>query len=396
MEAGCIKLRGGEGVWVAGPARVRVEEGEVLATGFRLRGEALVRATRGASFYAAGQGARLCISLGSGAAAERIEGGWEVVEAWLGLVEELGRSGARRVVLLGGVESGKSTMAAWLHNSLGLGVVEADVGQNELGTPGCVSYTPGSGDPVLSLQDLEPEACFFAGHVSADRVLGAVTGYAAAAAGRLREKGFVIDTDGYVEPRGVYQKAALAEAVGADAVIVLGDPGLARRLRSLGLPVREAPGVGGLARRRSRLDRRAYRARLWARLFADAKPTVLTGVEILGLAPWSTGGDGTPVYSCGGRETRPRRRWEQGLLAAATGPGRRGDTLVVVESIDPAEARAVVRPARGASLEGAAALKLGWVRLSQNYEEEHLPTLPHPCAEEARGRAARRPGPRRR
>lgn len=391
-----MKLRSGEGVWVAGPARIRVEEGEVLATGFRLRGEALVRATRGASFYAAGQGARLCISLGSRGAAERIEGGWEVVEAWLGLVEELRGSGARRVVVLGGVESGKSTLAAWLHNSLGLGVVEADVGQNELGTPGCVSYTPGAGAPVLSLQDLEPEACLFAGHVSADKVLGAVTGYAAAAARRLQEKGFVVDTDGYVEPRGVYQKAALAEALGADAVIVLGDPALARRLRSLGLPVHEAPGVGELARKRTRLDRRAYRSRLWARLFADTRPTVLTGVEVLGLAPWSPGGDGAPVYSCSGRETRPRRRWEEGLLAAATAPGWRGDVPVIVETLDPVKARAVVRPARGASLEGAAALKLGWVRLSQNYEEEHLPTLPHPCAEEARGRTQRRTAPRRR
>lgn len=395
MEAGCVKLRGGEGVWVSGPARVRVEEGEVLATGFRLRGEAVVRATRGASFYAVGQGARLCISLGSGARAERIEEGWEIVEAWLSLVEELRRAAARRVVVLGGVEAGKSTLAAWLHNSLGLGVVEADVGQNELGTPGCVSYARGGG-PVLSLQDLEPEACFFAGHVSADKVLGAVTGYAAAAAGRLGENGFIVDTDGYVEPRGVYQKAALAEAVDADAVIVLGDAVLAKRLRSLGLPVHEAPGVGSLARKRSRLDRRAYRSRLWARLFADAKPAVLTGVEILGLAPWSPGEDGSPVYSCGSHGTRPRRRWERGLLAAVTAPSWRSDVLAILESLDPVNRKAVIRPAHGARVENAAALKLGWVRLSQNYEEEHLPTLPHPCADEARTKPPRRAGPRRR
>ncbi|NOZ89362.1 MAG: hypothetical protein GXO15_05495 [Crenarchaeota archaeon] len=383
-SGGCVALDAGEGLWVAGPARVEVVEGCVSVVGFEAcSGDVLVvGGARGATFVASGGRARVCIVAGSGAAYTRVPSG-RVFEAWSSLVEKLEAEGASRIVVVGGMETGKSTLVTWLHNVLGLGVVEADVGQNELGLPACVAYSSDSRRAV-ALSDLEPSGCLFVGHVSAEKVMDLVVSAAVASARRLRG-GFVVDTDGFVAGRGVYYKAALAAALEADAVVVMGSaPALSAALRALGLRVYEAP-APELPRERSRLDRRSFRQRMWSRLFSDAETVVLDGVPILGLCPASREGDAT-VYHCPratltvaarapprGGGLRPG--WEKGLLAAIAEGGTHTPALVE-RIVDPVEGRVVVRASkRPASTEG---LILGWVLIHSDYSEEHLPTGLHP------------------
>jgi len=378
----CVDVPTRRGLWVSGPARVVVERGSLLGTGFVLDAgaEILVRGGRGSSLYAL-EDSRICLGLGAGGSYRLVGEGFELVEEWRRVLEELRSKGSRRVVVVGGVESGKSTLSAWAYNVLGLCVIESDVGQNELGTPAMVSFAePGAGQ-VISLQDLVPSGGFFVGHVSAEKVIDLVIAASLRAARRCNT--YVMDTDGFVESRGAIYKRALVEALEPDAVVVLGHKRLSEELRGLGVDVIPAPRVPEeLARLRSRGDRRAYRQRLYASLFTGSKPVVLRGVSIEHLCPYTIG-ENQVIYTCGRRafiESRYRAPppaqwlrpgWAKGLLAGLRISG--GDVLALVEDIDLAREKIVVRPARqaGNALGGVDSVILGWIRLREDLSEEH-------------------------
>jgi len=386
---------------VAGPARLCVDEGELLAAGFTLGPgeEVLVRATRGFTFYAHRGQARVCVVQGSGAGLRVVEEGFRETLEWLRLGEDLRDRGVRRVVIVGPVEAGKSTLTVFLANMLGLGIVETDVGQNETGLPAFVTYASPPPRPVLSLEELGLSGALFVGHVSAERVMWGVVVAAAIAARRLES--FVADTDGFVDGVGVMYKAWLAESMEPDVVVSLAAPrGLVAALRGRGLEVVEAPRAP-LPRWRSRGDRRSFRARLWAKLFHSPVRLVLEDVPLEPLCNY-TRSDGAEevVYLCG-RELivesarRPsdlqarwaRPGWARGLLAGmrlADG----SDVPAVVENLDAARGRVIVRAAwrPGSEVRG---LRLGWIRLGENFEEEHLPVEPFPAAV-VHGRGSRR------
>jgi polynucleotide 5'-hydroxyl-kinase GRC3/NOL9 len=397
----CLDASRGIGVWVSGPAKIVVEKGVFLASGLRLEAgrEIIIRANRGASFYSLDE-SRICVGVGASGSYRVLREGFELIEQWSRIVEDLSSRDFRRIIVVGGVEAGKSTLTAWIHNGLGLPVVEADIGQNELGTPAMVSYAS-SREPVIALQDLVPDGGFFVGHVSAEKVMDLVVSASARAALRLSE-GFVMDTDGFVEGRGAVYKRGLVEALGPDAVIVLGSKPLAKTLRGAGAEIIEAPAVpSSLVRLRSRGERRAYRQRAFASLFAGAKPVVLRDVDVVPLCPLTIAEDQV-VYICGSKAyVESRRRpeppakwlkphWARGLIA---GLRLRKDTdvLALIEELDVSAQKVVVKPAtiRSVSIEGVEQVMLGWIILGENYEEEHLEPMPYPAALESR--QARRP-----
>ncbi|BEP17862.1 hypothetical protein PYJP_12140 [Pyrofollis japonicus] len=397
----CLDAPRGLGVWVSGPAKIVVEKGVFLASGLRIEAgrEIIIRANRGASFYSLEE-ARICVGMGASGSYRVLREGFELVEQWSSIVEDIGSRGFRRIVVVGGVEAGKSTLTTWIHNVLGLPVVEADIGQNELGTPAMVSYASSS-EPVIALQDLAPSGGFFVGHVSAEKVMDLVVSASSRAVSRL-SKGFVVDTDGFVDGRGAVYKRGLIEALGPDAVVVLGSKPLAKALRGAGAEIIEAPAVpGSLVRLRSRGERRAYRQRAFASLFAGAKPMVLRGVDVVPLCPFTVAEDQV-VYTCSSRvyvesRKRPeppakwlRPHWARGLVAGLR--LRKGtDVLALVEELDVAAQKVVVKPAslQSVSAEDVEQVMLGWIILGENYEEEHLEPLPYPAALESR--QARRP-----
>ena len=398
---GCVDLPAGRGLWVAGPARVSVERGRLLAAGFELGEgeEVVVRATRGFTFYPLGGAARVCVAAGSGGGYRVVGEGFRETLEWLRLGERLRGSGVGRVAVVGPVEAGKSTLTVFLANMLGVGVVETDVGQNEMGLPACVSYSENPGAPFLSMEELPRPSCVFVGHVSAEKAATGIVAAAAEAASRLGR--FVADTDGFVDGLGLVYKPWLVEAMGVDAVVAVGAPRqLAAALRGRGLTVYEAPRAP-LPRWRSRLDRRSYRSRLWARLFSSPVTLVLRGASVEPLCGLEETAEDGAVYSCGRvvlveSRRRPegppgarwlRPGWARGLVAGLRVSGG-GDVPALVETLEPGGRRVVVRAAwrPGGEVVG---LRLGWIRLSENYEETHLPLEPYPLA--ALGRAGWRP-----
>ena len=396
----CVEVARGRGVWVSGPAKVVIERGSFMATGFMLKNgaEIIVRGERGSSLYAL-EDSRLCLGLGANGSYRLVEKGYELVEAWQRLVKGLEETGSRRIVVVGAPESGKSTLSTWLRNALRLCVVEADIGQNELGTPGMVSLALPGSEQVLSLQDLVPSKGFFVGHVSAEKVMDLVIAAATRAARECKE--YVMDTDGFVAHRGVVYKRALIEAVEPDTVIVLGQERLARELSGLGVDVVRAPSVPPeLVRLRSRGDRRAYRQRLYASLFSASKPVVLRGVPVAHLCPYSIGSEEV-IYTCTNTVFIESRRrpdaparwlrpgWARGLLAGIRSDN--GDTLAVVEDLDLHSEKIVLRPAgnTGISTDNVRLVLLGWIRIRDDYSEEHYQPAPLPEALETRRRPLR-------
>jgi polynucleotide 5'-hydroxyl-kinase GRC3/NOL9 len=393
----CSSIAKGEGLWVAGPVRVEVSSGTVLASGFELAsGESvIVKDTRGFTFYAL-EDSRICVVAGHGARWELVREGFQQTVAWQGIVEKVAEKGYSRIAIVGPVESGKSTLTAWLYNATGLCAIESDVGQNELGTPAAVSLAYG-GKRVLTLQDLEPDLVFFVGHVSAAKVADLVVAGAVRAARRCQ--GFVVDTDGFVSGRGLYYKRSLVEALEADLVIAM-EPLDPAPFSATSADVIRAPRPP-LARERSRVDRRSFRQRAYASMFAPSPPTPLApsrfvglcelvelGEELRGKAVAYRCEDGLYLERLGagyvkapeGVRVLPHRWWKGLLVGLKLSDGR--EELAVIERASFHEGVVVVRMRKGSTVEpkSVEAVMLGWVKLNENYEEELLDPGTHPSA----------------
>ncbi|BAA80650.2 conserved hypothetical protein [Aeropyrum pernix K1] len=237
MAGVTLELGGGEAVRIFGPARVEVEEGLVTILGAELSAGDRVEIGEYRSYLAkALKPARLRVSMSGRARVEIPEDGEEPLEEWIHtadkILEECGRECTAMVV--GPVEAGKTSLTAVLANrslarGIPTGIIDADVGQADIGPPGFVSLSlPGSW--VIWLRLLDPVALRFVGSIEPGPVAGRIVTAVASLRARARGEGaaFVaVDTDGWVKGWGALEyKIDLARGVNADAVVVVGDPEL--------------------------------------------------------------------------------------------------------------------------------------------------------------------------
>ncbi|MCX8196209.1 MAG: Clp1/GlmU family protein [Acidilobaceae archaeon] len=255
----------------------------------------------------------------------------------------------KRVLLIGPVDVGKSTLSAWIINKAAaegrnMAYLTVDVGQNEVFCPGFAALGIPQ-PPVIpgyagSFRQVRP--CFV-GSFSPAEALDKYLRCASELAGE--PQALVIDTDGWVGGEEALQsKVKLAQAVGADAVVLMGMEGKEGAFRELGI---EVISVGKLAgKEKSREERRAHRERLIAQKLMGARQRLLRAeeVELEGLevfrgrrlelkvpsiiyAEQSPAGDVILVYR--GEERPPfgegvkvlHDSWERGLLVALVGSG---------------------------------------------------------------------------
>lgn len=188
------------------------------------------------------------------------------------------------VLLIGAPDTGKSTLATWLVNAcLGAGhrvaVVDADVGQSDVGPPGTVGLGyPAS--PIERLDQVPLAGLAFVGITSPARAPAQHVVATAAMVWRARREGaavVVVDTTGTVSGRlGVMLKELKIAATRPEWVLALereDELGPIRR----GLRGRTQPRLLRLppsarARERSREERRANRERRLAHYLRDAAP----------------------------------------------------------------------------------------------------------------------------
>ena len=185
-------------------------------------------------------------------------------------------------MMLGTVDVGKTTTATWLAAAAVLAgrrtaVVDADVGQSDLGPPAAVGWGM-VGRPVRRMADIALAGLWFVGDTSPQRVYRYVVDGTAALAGCARRRGaqiVVVDTTGWVEGEdAVAAKLRKIRRLGPRHILAIQragevEPILARLPEGTTVHrLRPAAAV----RTRTAAERRVLRERRFAGYFASAAP----------------------------------------------------------------------------------------------------------------------------
>jgi len=206
-----VGLRAGEILRVTGPARITVVDGEVVLVGAKYtRGKSFVIHELRSYGLKALTDAKLSIVVGSGGSFEYVSSEDEVVDSWLEISDHIAKSSARplKVVVIGPVESGKTTLSAFLSNYLsqkGLNtcLVEGDVGQEDLAIPATIALTKITKSFVwqreLSFDDIRFVGCISPQYCRAEVIAGLLD---LINANVSRCEAFIINTDGWVSSEG--------------------------------------------------------------------------------------------------------------------------------------------------------------------------------------------------
>lgn len=191
--------------------------------------------------------------------------------SWAAAIARIEESRARRAVVIGETDVGKSTfiraaMSAASQAGIPLPLIDLDPGQKMIGSPGTAALGSGTG----------VERLVFIGSTSANelsKIVGAASLFAHASA-----DGFIANTAGFVRGLGARLQSATIAALNPDLIVAIGEED---RLR----PILDAhPDIAVARLERPPLARRksaAERARLRQAAFAAA----LDGAEAVMLRP---------------------------------------------------------------------------------------------------------------
>lgn len=201
---------------------------------------------------------------------------------WDGALDRAARS--RLTLVVGGVDTGKTSLVTFLANGLlargfRIGVVDADLGQSEIGPP----TTVGLGRVTRALTrlgDADVAGLSFVGSTSPQghvRSTVTATQRMTARAFRLGLERVVVDTCGLIEgPLGEVLKRQKIERLHPDLVICLEHQEECEPILAMCGGTRPPAilrlSVGGRARRRSALERRRYRQAAVDQYFHGATP----------------------------------------------------------------------------------------------------------------------------
>ncbi len=280
-----VDLDAGESVRVFGPASVTVERGMVSLLGAELGpGDSVEIGEYRSYLLRAIEASRVSVSIAGNGRLEAPVEGEEHYDKWIEAADAVieGCGGPCRVVVVGPVESGKTSFAALLSNrAMARGiisaVVDADVGQADIGPPGFV----GLGIPeswVAWLRSLDPVDLKFIGTIEPGPAAGRIITATAVLAERARRHGagvVIVDTDGWVDGwQALEFKADLIKAVEADFVVAVGSQGLAEYLRrATNATVYSVPAPSVKAER-DREARRELRSQNYARFLRGGEVEV--------------------------------------------------------------------------------------------------------------------------
>jgi len=217
----------------------------------------------------------------------------------LELLAELSSRDAVKVMVIGGLDAGKSTLITFLANELlNLGrrvaLIDSDVGQKGILPPATISLAVPE-ENFSSPSELEGVAHYFIGTVSPGQFVGEM----AIGVKRLVELAenaeiVLIDTTGFVTGPGLEMKRLKAELVRPDLIVLLERNGelesLARALSPYGEVIRLPVSDG--ARAFTREERRKIRFEKWKAYFSSARlaefslsEVALTGTSLFNGRP---------------------------------------------------------------------------------------------------------------
>ena len=162
-------MQKGSSLLVDGPATVSLVSGEATSLGAPLTvgGTVTVKEERRLPIEAQVQ-ATLNVRLSLGGSSRELQS--STIPAGWGEASTIVRQSRGIVTILGDVDSGKSTLSTFLANEcfkdgLNVGVLDADIGQADIGPPTTVSFSRLSSH-IFGLQDLSPRNALFVGDTS--------------------------------------------------------------------------------------------------------------------------------------------------------------------------------------------------------------------------------------
>lgn len=280
----------------------------------------------------------------------------DIPSSWAWSVAQIQRQRWRKILVLGAIDRGKSTYCQYLSQALlaageRVAVVDADIGQKDIGPPATI--TLGYPERDHALQQVQPSAWYFVGAVSPvghllPSVLGMRQMVDAAQAPRV-----IINTTGFVDGIGRILKGYKIEALRPDVVVAITRghelSGLLRPYRHY-RTLRLAPSPQAV--RKTLPQRQARRERLFAAYFASPREITLpwqrlslqrtllfTGTRVTqeGALYAERTSEGLIVV---GQPTQPPRArvlpegFERGLLCGVANRRRQGVGIAILNRID--------------------------------------------------------------
>lgn len=228
MQVGEIKLGKGKIYRVRGPALLYVKEGKIFALGREFLPNSTLKVSKGRVYaLKAIENTVLNVSTGLEGRFEEAKPGEEAIEEWIKNSKIILEDQVKRIIVLGGTDCGKSTFITFLVNmaldkNMRIAVIDADVGQNDIGPPATVSLAIPE-KQLDHLRSLKPYRMFFIGSITPygveDLLISSILRLTEIAEKDNVEK-IIVNTDGWLEAvEAVMYKTKLIYYLNADAII---------------------------------------------------------------------------------------------------------------------------------------------------------------------------------
>ncbi len=232
------KVDVGKTILVDGPASVAIVSGKAQVFGFQIVNSRRIVIREGKRLpFEIEETAEFDLVLGADADFHEVEGS-TIPRSWKAaceLAREITKK-PRVIMILGGVDSGKSSFCTYLANRMvtvgsRVAVLDEDLGQSDIGSPATVAYVTLT-EPVTDLFALTLTNAIFVGATSpatvTDKTIEAVALLKQEIVDNAAAEYLMVNTDGWTSgEEAVFFKLQLAKAIKPDIVFCLEKSGLA-------------------------------------------------------------------------------------------------------------------------------------------------------------------------
>jgi len=277
-----IKVESNKTLIVDGPASVSVVSGKVEIFGLVINGAGKVVVRDGKRIpFKVLETTTFDISLGENACVEEVQGS-TIPPSWERAHENLSSLQSRPAIamVLGAVDSGKTSFCTYLVNKLLAGnhkvaIIDGDLGQADVGPPCTVAYAITS-KPITDLFNLTLENAFFVGVTSPSKAVEkTIQGLTILKDEAIKKNPdfIIVNTDGWVDGEdAVKYKAQLVEKINPDIIFFMQQNNqstpLLNELGNRRTMVVESPAA---VKQRSREKRRSLRELGYLKYLRNAK-----------------------------------------------------------------------------------------------------------------------------
>jgi len=274
-----VKMSSGEKLKFFGPMMIVVNKGliSILDKKFGEKDRIVIHKLKSYVVEAV-EDSELDINMGADSQIQRVEE-LDPYDDWLRIADKILEKNPEIIMIVGGVDCGKSTFTILLSNkAIDKGwkpaIIDADVGQADIGPPGFVSMAYPD-QKVIWMRELKPYTMRFIGDIkpqhSVDRIIYCVRELSDKAI-TMGRRPVIIDTDGWIgDEYALSYKYRLVHESGSKTLVVIGEDyqGLFRVFEKHGVGVYEtrAPVI---RKTRSRDERRLLRRDKYREYLAEA------------------------------------------------------------------------------------------------------------------------------